>query len=115
MMSRHDTAVANVRRYTSGGVARLLAAAGFRVLFLSYWNALLFPMMVLTRKLLPRGGAAVSDVRPYPAPIEALCRAATRLETALLRRGVRLPCGGSVIAVAAKVAAAAPTPGAGHA
>ena len=101
MMSRHDRAVHNVRRYTGSAVAKLLDAAGFRVLYVSYWNMLLFPLMVLTRKLLP-GGAAGSDVRLYPAPLEALCRAITGLETALLRRGVRLPCGGSVIVVAAK-------------
>jgi SAM-dependent methyltransferase len=115
MMSRHDAAVDNVRRYTRRGVARLLDAAGFRVVFLSYWNMLLFPIMVLTRKLLPCGTAAASDVRLYPAPVEALCRAATAFETALLRRGVRLPCGGSVIAVAAKTDGTAAAPGAGHA
>lgn len=111
MLSRHDAAVYNVRRYTRSGVARLLDAAGFRLLFASYWNIVLFPIMVLTRKLLPAGRRATSDVRLYPAPVEALCRAATGLERALLRRGVRLPCGGSLIAVAAKAAAA----GGGHA
>jgi len=104
MLSRHDAAVYNVRRYTRGGIARLLAAAGFRLLFASYWNMVLFPIMVLTRKLLPSGSRAASDVRLYPAPVEALCRAATGIERALLRRGLRLPCGGSVIAVAAKEA-----------
>lgn len=101
MMSRHDVAVRNVRRYTRRGVARLLDAAGFRLLFASYWNMLLFPMMVLTRKVLPAGDSG-SDVRLYPAPVDVLCRAATRLETALLRARLRLPFGGSVIAVAAK-------------
>ena len=60
--------------------------------------------MVLTRKLVPQGKGATSDVRLYPAPVEALCRAATGFERALLRCGLRLPCGGSVIAVAAKEA-----------
>jgi hypothetical protein len=63
--------------------------------------------MVLTRKLMSSGKAATSDVRLYPAPVEALCRAATGLERALLRCGLRLPCGGSVIAVAAKQAISA--------
>jgi SAM-dependent methyltransferase len=106
MMSRHDIAVSNVRRYTRSGIARLLQAAGFRVVFAGYWNMLLFPLMVLTRKLLPNGAAVTSDVRPYPAPVEALCRAATTCEHVLLRCGVRLPFGGSVIAVAAKPAGA---------
>jgi SAM-dependent methyltransferase len=104
MLSRHDAAVDNVRRYTRGGVIRMLDAAGFRLLFASYWNIVLFPIMLLTRKLLPAGGRATSDVHLYSAPVEALCRAATGLETALLRWGMRLPCGGSVIAVAAKIA-----------
>ena len=101
LMSRHDAAVYNVRRYTRRGLARLLEASGFRVIYASYWNAVLFPVMVLTRKLLP-GGGAESDVATYPAPIELLCRAATGFERALLRRGLRLPFGGSVITVAAK-------------
>ena len=77
MMSRHDLAVSNVRRYTRRRIARLLQAAGFGVVFAGYWNMVLFPLMVLTRKLLPDDGAAASDVEPYPPPVEALCRAAT--------------------------------------
>jgi SAM-dependent methyltransferase len=102
MMSGHDAAVHNVRRYTREGVARLLRAAGFRLVFASYWNTLLFPIMIVTRKLLPAGNAVASDVRLYPAPVETLCRAAMSLERALLRRRLRLPFGGSLIAVAAK-------------
>jgi SAM-dependent methyltransferase len=101
MMSRHDLAVSNARRYTRSGIARLLQSAGFRVMSAGYWNMLLFPLMVLTRKLLPGNGPA-SDVKPYSAPVEAVCRAATAMERALLRCGVRLPFGGSVIAVATK-------------
>jgi SAM-dependent methyltransferase len=99
LLSRHDAAVYNARRYTRRGAARLLRDAGFRLLYASYWNALLFPLMVLTRKLLP-GGAG--DVRPYSLPVEALCRAATGFERLLLRCRLRLPFGGSLIAVAAK-------------
>lgn len=104
MMSRHDEAVYNVRRYTRRRLAGLLEAAGFRLVFASYWNMVLFPMMVLTRKLLPTAGDAGSDVKSYPAPVEALCRAATGLERVLLRCGLRFPFGGSLIAVAAKQA-----------
>lgn len=101
MLSRHDVAVSNVRRYTRRAVARLLREAGFRLLYASYWNFVLFPIMVVTRKLLP-GGEADSDVRLYPAPVEAFCRAVTGLERGLLRLGLRFPFGGSLIAVAAK-------------
>ncbi len=111
MLSRHDAAVYNVRRYTRRRVVRLLQAAGFRLLFASYWNIVLFPIMVVTRKLVPQGKRPTSDVRLYPAPVEALCRIATGFERALLRRGIRFPFGGSLIAVAAKEA----IEGGGHA
>jgi SAM-dependent methyltransferase len=104
MLSRHDAAVYNVRRYTRRGAARLLRDAGFRLLYASYWNVVLFPLMVITRKLLPSRGAA-SDVKLYPAPIEALCRAVTAFERALLKGGLRFPFGGSLIAIAGKSAA----------
>src|SRR5438045_148599 len=95
MLSRHDAAVYNVRRYTRRGAARLLRDAGFRLLYASYWNIVLFPLMVITRKLLPSRGI-VSDVKLYPAPIEALCRAATAFERILLKAGLRFHFGGQL-------------------
>ena len=103
MLSRHDAAVYNVRRYTCRNAAQLLRDAGFRVLYASYWNIVLFPLMVIARKLLPSRGTA-SDVRVYSAPIEMLGRAATALEGVFLRAGWRLPFGGSLVAVAGKPA-----------
>jgi SAM-dependent methyltransferase len=104
MLSRHDAAVYNVRRYTRAGIGRLLRDAGFRLLYASYWNFVLFPLMVITRKLLPGRGDGGSDVRPYPAPVETLCRAVTGFERALLQGGLRFPFGGSLIAIAGKSA-----------
>jgi hypothetical protein len=70
--------------------------------YISYWNALLLPLMVIARKLAPQDHGMASDVKLYPRPVEMLCRAATRLETALLRRGVGFPFGGSILAIAVK-------------
>jgi SAM-dependent methyltransferase len=100
LMSHHDKAVYNVRRYTREEVVHLLRAAGFRPIFTSYWNIVLFPLMVATRKLLPAGSG--SDVRLHSGIVEAACRAATTLERGLMRAGIRFPFGGSVLAVAAK-------------
>ncbi|HWD57994.1 MAG TPA: class I SAM-dependent methyltransferase [Stellaceae bacterium] len=100
LMSRHDAAVANAHRYTRSEVVELLRDAGFRPIFATYWNIVLFPLMVATRKLLPLGSG--SDVKPQSAVVEAICRAATALERGLLRTGMRFPFGGSVLAVAAK-------------
>jgi SAM-dependent methyltransferase len=102
MLSRHDAAVRNIRRYTATGLRSLLQAAGFRPLYVSYWNAVLFPMMAITRKLFSGDDGATSDVELYARPIDVLCRAATGIETALLQAGVKFPFGGSVLAIAAK-------------
>jgi hypothetical protein len=53
--------------------------------------------MVVTRKLLS-GNA--SDVKLCNRPIDVLCCGAAGAETPLLRTDVRLPFGGSVIAIA---------------
>ena len=100
LMSRHDAAVYNVRRYTRRDVVRLLREAGFRPIFAGYWNMILFPVMVVTRKLLPASSG--SDVKLQPRLVEAVCRAATSFERGLMRAGLRFPFGGSVLAVAAK-------------
>ena len=106
MLSRHDAAVHNVRRYTLRGVSRLLRSAGFRPVYTTYWIAVLFPLMVITRKLLPSHQRAGSDVTVYPRLIDALGRLATSFETAFLRAGFILPYGGSILAIAAKQARA---------
>jgi len=90
MLSRHDAAVHNVRRYTTKGVRRLLESAGFRMVYTTYWNAVLFPLMVITRKFLPNCGGKTSDVKEYPRLIDLLCRVATTFETTLFRRGLTL-------------------------
>ena len=100
LLSAHDRAVANVRRYTRRRLVRLLESAGFRVLLATYWNTILFPVMVLTRKVFPAN--AGSDVRLHPPAVEALCRALTGIEHVWIGNGGRLPFGGSLLAVAAK-------------
>ena len=100
LRSDHDRRVHQPRRYTRAGVARLLGAAGFRAIFTSYWNTILFPLMV-ARRLLFSGGDG-GDVRLMPGPVEAIFRAAVLLESRLLSRGVPLPFGGSVLAVGVK-------------
>jgi len=102
MMSRHDCAVHNVRRYTVEGLTQLLADAGFRSVYVSYWNTLLFPLMAIARKLVHNRIRTTSDVIAYPRPIDAFCRILTRFESLLLRAGLRLPFGGSVLAAAVK-------------
>jgi SAM-dependent methyltransferase len=99
LASVHDARVHTARRYTASRLARLLGRAGFGEIRSTYWNTLLFPLMVLRRKLF-RGGS--SDVMVYPAPLELMFRALLRLETWALSAGWALPFGGSVLVRAVK-------------
>jgi SAM-dependent methyltransferase len=103
LLSQHDLAVHNVRRYTAPGVRSLLASAGFARIRTGYWNTVLFPLMVLRRKLgWRREGMPASDVVLLPAPVERLFAAIVALEASLLGSGLRLPFGGSVLATAVR-------------
>lgn len=101
MKSAHDERVHNVRRFSRGDARTLIEGAGFRVVRATYWNTLLFPLMLL-RRALSRGGKAESDVREYPAVLDRAFAALTGLERRLFEAGVNLPFGGSVLLVAVK-------------
>lgn len=103
LLGDHDIAVDNAQRYTAGGVRRLLASAGFTGIRTSYWNTVLFPLMVLRRKLgWLSASKPESDVALMPAPIEALFRILVQGEAMIAGLGIRLPFGGSVLATAVK-------------
>jgi SAM-dependent methyltransferase len=105
LLSRHDRAVHNTRRFTARRARALLARHGFVAIRTTYWNTLLFPLMVLSRLLPARassGGDAKSDVMEYPRWLDALFSGALAFERWLLRLGVRLPFGGSLLVTAQK-------------
>jgi SAM-dependent methyltransferase len=97
----HDERVHTGRRYTRSRLTEVLREAGFHVAYCTYWNTLLFPLMILRRKVF-RSRDQSSDVVAYPVCMEALFRSVMVVERSLLRLGVRLPFGGSILAVAVK-------------
>ncbi|MEO6268987.1 MAG: class I SAM-dependent methyltransferase [Lautropia sp.] len=101
MASFHDRMVHNARRFDRAGLRSLLLGAGFSRVRATYWNSLLFPIMVLRRKLLaPR--ADTSDVAEYSWIAERIFGAIMGVERAGLRLGLRYPFGGSLLAIATK-------------
>jgi SAM-dependent methyltransferase len=98
MFSAHDRRTHNARRFTRGEARALMAQHGFRILRASYWNTLLFPLMLLHR-LIERDDAE-SDVREYPPWQNALFSAALAIERAIIATGISLPFGGSLLVVA---------------
>ncbi len=99
------------RALIGGGDARVrvrwLGTAGFEIERLSWANSLLFPPAV-AKRLLERvrgdeselGHASEPDLWQPPDPVNAILESAVAVEALALPRGVQLPFGLSVIALA---------------
>ncbi|MGQ0506088.1 MAG: class I SAM-dependent DNA methyltransferase [Myxococcaceae bacterium] len=100
LWSAHDDANHHQRRYDAGLLRAHLAASGFKVQYLSYFNALLFPPIAAVRllhKVLPeKGGEELDETTPW---INAVLTVLFSSERHLLKR-TTLPFGVSLIAVA---------------
>lgn len=106
LSSEHDRATSVARRYTKGDISHKLAKTGFKVKRVTYWNMLLFPVVVAVR-ILKREHAvdlnkpARSDIVLPPALINSILMLLLRVERILLRK-LNLPLGSSVSVVAIK-------------
>ena len=100
----HDRAVGVLHRFTKPGLLALLRRTGFEPLRVTYGNTLLFPWIVLARRLQdaisPRH--AESDVQPTPGALNTALLGVLRLEKTLIRV-MDLPFGSSIFGVARKV------------
>jgi hypothetical protein len=101
LWSYHDVAVESKHRFTRPELAALFRSAGLEVVFASYANLLILPLVVARRKLFPPA-RPTSDVQVYPAPIEAVFSAMAWLEHAWTKRGWPLPAGSTVFVAAIK-------------
>lgn len=99
LMSYHDVSGHTMHRFTRAEVAEMLALHGLEPVFLSYWNTFLFPLLVIKRKIVG-GTHGVSDVKPYPALVNAVCTGLMWMEGQLMAAGIPLPFGSSVFVVA---------------
>lgn len=98
----HDEEVHSRHRYTRGELEALMRGAGLAVERSSYANFFLFPLLLARRTLDRVTGRHGSDVGFLPAPLEWLFGALLAAEAALLARGLALPVGASVFALARK-------------
>lgn len=98
LWSYHDEMVQSKHRFRRSELVGMMTAAGFKVEVSTYWNTLLFPLVVLRRKLFPPGKDG--DVRIYPAPVEAVFNALMICERWWLNYLTLLPFGSSVLIAA---------------
>ena len=102
LLSAHDHRVHNVRRFTASEAARMLTDAGFHGVTTHYWNGLLLPLMVLQRKVMASAPEGQSDVVAFPPWQDRMLFGITEVERQLARLQLRMPAGGSVLAIATR-------------
>jgi len=106
LWSPFDTASRHERRYARTELQQKVESCGFRVVYTSSFNALLLPVMLVSRWRMRREAPgddfdALSEMNVPNATNRALT-ATLRLENALAGGGIRWPVGGSRIVVAVK-------------
>jgi SAM-dependent methyltransferase len=102
LWSATDVAAHHQRRYARADLRARLQEAGFEVLRMTSFVTLLLPAMMLARKRRRDGMAEVEAELDLPASLNAIGRATLGIEAFLIRHGIDLPAGGSLLAVARK-------------
>jgi SAM-dependent methyltransferase len=101
LWSGEDEISAHHRRYTRGALVQACRAAGFEVLYASYFNISLLPAMaavIWTRRLLRRDWRAESNLTADPTWLRGLAGAATALEARWIGdQRCALPAGASIV------------------
>ncbi|HYP18019.1 MAG TPA: class I SAM-dependent methyltransferase [Opitutus sp.] len=103
LWSYHDVTVHGLRRYERRELRAKVGGAGFDVRRATHWNTLPLPLVAMRRKFLPAPRSG-SDVRLYPAAVEALLRSGMAIERAWIGAGASFPLGSSLLAVGRKPA-----------
>ena len=106
LWSPQDGHAHHVRRYTGTELRRKVEAAGFKVVRMTSFVSLLLPMMFASRKRKTEHKPdaevdAMGDLR-QPRAINVALEAVMSIERTLIRRGLSLPAGGSLLVVARK-------------
>jgi SAM-dependent methyltransferase len=102
LWSGEDFISRHYRRYRRGQLISALQAAGFNKIWASYYNTLLFPVIVgiiLMKRIFRPREMYKSDLAPLPDSLNQFLYNVFRSETWILKR-VTLPIGASIIAVA---------------
>jgi hypothetical protein len=98
LWSGHDEVLGHRRRYTAAELRAAVERAGFTVLRVSYFNTLLFPLLLVARAGKRLRGDRGHDLRHPAAPINWLLEHVFAFERHLIPR-VRLPFGSSLLLI----------------
>ena len=104
LWSEFDVMLGHKRRYTTGEIRRLFEEIGLEVESVRYFFSFAVPILYLQRRLMKGRRDASERRRDYMQPPHPIVNGSLKLlgsiERVLLRRGLSLPFGSSIIAVA---------------
>ncbi len=98
LWSGHDVQNQHYRRYSRRTLRSVVEKAGFEVMFVNYWNTILYPLALIARVTGNSGESSFS----MPRIIDNLFYACIIVESVLMR-WIPLPFGVSLVLVAKKV------------
>ncbi len=106
LWSEYDVRAHHVRRYTAGELRQKLTHAGYEIVKMTSFVSVLLPLMMfsrLTRRTTAPDYDPLAELR-IGAVTNALLECALDAERLLIRAGITLPFGGSLLAVARRPA-----------
>jgi SAM-dependent methyltransferase len=106
-----DEQACHKRRYSNGVLKNKLEEAGFDVIRMSSFIALLFPAMLLSRALKQNGKGANDPLSELKLPkyLNIVFEVVCYFELLLIKAGINFPFGGSLVAACVKQKEVSPT------
>ncbi|RPH49164.1 MAG: class I SAM-dependent methyltransferase [Desulfobacteraceae bacterium] len=102
LRSEHDVALHHKRRYVKKQLMRLVQRSGFRIIYHTYYNILLFPIIAGVRSMKKiKGGECRTDVTMPSKPINSILTAIFSGERFFMP-WISLPFGTSILILAEK-------------
>lgn len=102
LWSARDEAAGHMRRYSKQSLKTVAEENGFEILYLNFYQFLLFPIVVVSRYL-GRSGKSSSELEEKPGKaVNIVLGWVTSLEVKLSTLGIRFPWGSTLVAVLRK-------------
>lgn len=105
MWSREDDVAFHKRRYAKEGLAKKLKDVGFQILFINSFVATLFPFMVFQRligRITSKQNSTATQGLRLPFLLNKVFYFLMFIDLALIKVGISLPWGGSLVCVVRK-------------
>lgn len=101
LWSQQDSLACHVRRYTSTELKNKVMNAGFKIIEVISFVSLLFPFLYVSRFLKTKHADALAELK-LPRTLNLIFETLMNLERQLIKKGVRIPFGGSLLLIAEK-------------